>query len=116
MHEDPGSCESLGSGYVADDGITRPVVEADVRAADGGLQRERIPDRLPAPIRTVFSETLAEKTRLRRDPAPADRFEGSRRRIRFVAGQTVIELPSDVVGWPICVASSRPSPIPRRPT
>ena len=50
----------VGKWLLADDGVTRPVVEADVRAADGGLEAEIFLIDIGAD-RTVFSASLLSK-------------------------------------------------------
>ena len=41
LHEDPGSIRLVGEWLVSDDGITRPIIEADVQAADDSLIPEK---------------------------------------------------------------------------
>ncbi len=85
----------VGEWLLADDGVTRPVVEADVQAVDGGFLREEFLIDCGAD-RTVFSETLLRKLGFSPSPAPEDLvLEGVGGESGFVVVRTVIKLPTD---------------------
>jgi hypothetical protein len=85
----------VGEWLLADDGVTRPVVEADVQAAEGDLLRERFLVDSGAD-RTVFSESLLSKRGFPASPAPANLvLEGVGGESGFVVVRTVIVLPCD---------------------
>jgi hypothetical protein len=85
----------VGKWLVCNDGVTRPAVDAKVRAADGSLQRcEFLID--SCADRTVLGADLLEDLGFPTTPAPAGMtLQGITGECGFVVVRTVVVLPCD---------------------